>query len=269
MHRRVLSLEQTHLYLEIVEASLMISRREQFFPFVQGCFQYLFPHDILICGYEVAPGQYRFESYTSLPYFDAGQLAMVTSGEHGIVWRAMKAWQEVLRPIIVLPGTEAGDFGGYCIPFAGAHEDLNQSELHGFIAHGMCGQDGRIDSFFCFSRLPRDPDAEHACLMQWLMPYLHAAFVRSRHGAVRSKAKPRLSAQPPAITDRELEILHWVNLGKTNWEIAKILEISPLTVKNHVQNIFRKLNVQTRLHAAMKASEIGLLEQGSQNLAES
>lgn len=247
---------------------MSVSRREQFFPFVQGCFQYLFPHEILICGYEVESGQYRFECYTSLPCFNDEKLAMVTRCGNGVVWRAMKAWQEVLRPIIITSETQVGDFGSYCVPFEDMSEDLKKSELLGFIAHGMSGQDGRIDSFFCFSKLNRDPDAAHACLLQWLTPYLHAAFIRTRHGVIQRKIKHRSSSNSPAITERELEILQWVNLGKTNWEIAKILEISPLTVKNHVQNIFRKLNVQTRLHAAMKASEIGLLQEVGQQLGE-
>jgi transcriptional regulator EpsA len=181
----------------------------------------------------------------------------------------MKAWQELLRPIIVTSDIQVGDFGTYCVPFIDDSDGLNKSDLHGFIAHGMSGQDGRIDSFFCFSKLNRAPDSEHACLLQWLTPYLHAAFIRTRHNGIPRGTKNRLSSNSPAITERELEILHWVNLGKTNWEIAKILDISPLTVKNHVQNIFRKLNVQTRLHAAMKANEFGLLEQGGRTLPES
>ncbi|HYD34103.1 MAG TPA: LuxR C-terminal-related transcriptional regulator, partial [Methylophilaceae bacterium] len=65
--------------------------------------------------------------------------------------------------------------------------------------------------------------------------------------------------QQRAVTQREQEILRWLHLGKTNWEIARILDISPMTVKNHLQNIFRKLNVQTRDQAVHKASDIGLL----------
>ena len=49
-------------------------------------------------------------------------------------------------------------------------------------------------------------------------------------------------------------------MGKTNWEISSILGISPLTVKNHVQNILRKLDVQNRGQAAIKASKLGLVK---------
>jgi DNA-binding CsgD family transcriptional regulator len=51
------------------------------------------------------------------------------------------------------------------------------------------------------------------------------------------------------LTGRELEILGWIAMGKTNPEIGSILEISLFTVKNHIQRIFRKLNVSNRAQA--------------------
>jgi DNA-binding CsgD family transcriptional regulator len=62
------------------------------------------------------------------------------------------------------------------------------------------------------------------------------------------------------LTKRELEILQWLHMGKTNWEISSILEISPLTVKNHVQNILRKFDVQNRSQAVVRAAKLGLID---------
>jgi DNA-binding CsgD family transcriptional regulator len=61
------------------------------------------------------------------------------------------------------------------------------------------------------------------------------------------------------LTAREREILKWIHLGKSNIEIAIILKISSLTVKNHVQKILRKLNVQNRTQAAGKAMALRIL----------
>ena len=63
-------------------------------------------------------------------------------------------------------------------------------------------------------------------------------------------------ARPAAagvLTAREIEILKWLYHGKSNVEIGMILGISPLTVKNHVQKILRKLNVLNRTQAVGKA----------------
>ena len=54
------------------------------------------------------------------------------------------------------------------------------------------------------------------------------------------------------LTAREAEILDWVRLGKTNDEIGLILEINVFTVKNHLQNIFKKLDVSNRMQAVVK-----------------
>ncbi len=53
-----------------------------------------------------------------------------------------------------------------------------------------------------------------------------------------------------AITERESEVLHWVANGKTNREIAEILDMSPRTVNKHLEQIYPKLGVENRTAAA-------------------
>ena len=60
---------------------------------------------------------------------------------------------------------------------------------------------------------------------------------------------PLTSALTP-LSPREREILHWVREGKRDSEIAIILGISPRTVHHHLENIYRKLSVETRTAAA-------------------
>jgi DNA-binding CsgD family transcriptional regulator len=57
------------------------------------------------------------------------------------------------------------------------------------------------------------------------------------------------------LTPREAEVLRWVAQGKTNREIAIILSLSPLTVRTHLEHIFRKIGVETRTAAAIRALE--------------
>jgi DNA-binding NarL/FixJ family response regulator len=52
------------------------------------------------------------------------------------------------------------------------------------------------------------------------------------------------------LTPRESEVLTWISRGKTNQEIAMILDFSPRTVNKHLEQIFRKLGVENRTTAA-------------------
>jgi DNA-binding NarL/FixJ family response regulator len=62
----------------------------------------------------------------------------------------------------------------------------------------------------------------------------------------------------PDLTEREREILSFIADGHTNAEIAEKLVISMKTVRNHVSNIFSKLQVADRAQAALRAREAGL-----------
>jgi two-component system, NarL family, nitrate/nitrite response regulator NarL len=60
------------------------------------------------------------------------------------------------------------------------------------------------------------------------------------------------------MSRRELDILRGIARGQGNKEIARSLGIAETTVKIHVQHILRKLDVSSRVHAAVIASEHGL-----------
>lgn len=84
----------------------------------------------------------------------------------------------------------------------------------------------------------------------------------------------RLNAEPdglhdevPALTHREREILRCVARGFQNKEIARELHISHATVRNHIQNLLRKLDVHSKLEAVSLAFRKGWVE-GSAPAAE-
>jgi HD-GYP domain-containing protein (c-di-GMP phosphodiesterase class II) len=64
---------------------------------------------------------------------------------------------------------------------------------------------------------------------------------------------------PRGLSDREVEVLRLVALGKSNAEAGQVLGISPKTVKNHVANVYAKIGVYSRAGAALFATEQGLL----------
>ena len=85
-----------------------------------------------------------------------------------------------------------------------------------------------------------------------LLTVLRPHLIRVRQSA----AARRRAAGAAPLTPREAEVLNWIATGKTNHEIARLLVISPFTVRQHVENIFEKLGVRTR--AAAVAAHAGL-----------
>ena len=74
----------------------------------------------------------------------------------------------------------------------------------------------------------------------------------------RERREERHREQLAALTAREEEILKLLATGDSNREIGARLFISEQTVKNHVANIFRKLQVNDRTKAALLAVRLGL-----------
>jgi len=76
-------------------------------------------------------------------------------------------------------------------------------------------------------------------------------------------SQPRPAQTRPALreplSDRECQVLQKLAEGKSNKEIAGVLNLAEGTVKNHLSNIFGKLGVLDRTQAALMARELGLL----------
>jgi DNA-binding NarL/FixJ family response regulator len=74
-------------------------------------------------------------------------------------------------------------------------------------------------------------------------------------------AAPRPATVPdvfPELTEREREILELIARGYSNQQITDRLVLSPKTIRNHVSNIFSKLQVRDRAEAIVRAREAGL-----------
>jgi DNA-binding CsgD family transcriptional regulator len=67
------------------------------------------------------------------------------------------------------------------------------------------------------------------------------------------------SPQKIHITRREIEVLQWLQQGKSSWEISKILGLSERTVNFHVYNVMKKIEAVNRLQMVTIALRLGLI----------
>lgn len=89
-------------------------------------------------------------------------------------------------------------------------------------------------------------------------PGSESALNRIRQAMDSGSGAAEAEAELP-LTNRELQVLRHIALGLSNKEIAQSLSISVETVKEHVQNILRKLNAADRTDAAVRAVKLGVV----------
>lgn len=257
----ILSDEELDNLLRAIETSLRVRRRHQFFLWTQGPVQAFIPHNILIGvlareGQEV-PVMDRFNTcVVSEQTFEA-----VCHPSEGLVIQAMSAWREAGdSPLLMAPGVQ----WPLTLPKRFAHQ-LKGFAFGSAAGHGSAPVQGygNTGSFFLFAQMPDSLSPRHAYFIELLMPNIHLAFLRSfgqcEPMAPESVDSMRFNTLGKKMTGRELEILAWVQKGKSNQEIGTSLKISPLTVKNHMQKILRKLKVSNRAQAVSKATAMRLI----------
>ncbi len=73
------------------------------------------------------------------------------------------------------------------------------------------------------------------------------------------------TAEKDRVSPREREVLALLARGASNKEMARELQLAESTIKIHVQNILRKLNLSSRVQAAVYAVERGIVEKTNKN----
>lgn len=108
------------------------------------------------------------------------------------------------------------------------------------------------------ARSGRDFSARDLDVAAAVQAALTAVFTRVTAAA----ATPPVQEGPgPALplTAREAEVLTLLSDGSTAWAIARRLQLSPATVRKHLEHVYRKLEVQDRLSAVNRGRELGLV----------
>ena len=92
-------------------------------------------------------------------------------------------------------------------------------------------------TYYAFSNFDHKQLWKLRTMMQILAPHFHLAYMQ----ATAPSEQDESASVRPLLTPREVEIMHWVAEGKTNWEISIILHVSLNTIKFHLKNIYQKL----------------------------
>jgi len=253
--------------LQAIQASAEIQRLRQFFLWAQGPLRALLAHEVLVCLRLNEQGRVTHAEYLHSVAHAPEVLARLVDPVDGLGLRiARHCTAAGGSPCLFPPPDESPDAlaqdGTADAPhdaagaaWAALGDEVRQLGLRNVLAHGT-GLLAGGGTFFSLFGLTHGPNSRDAFALSLLLPQLHIAFLR-----VLASRNATVPALPPgvALSERELEVLNWVVLGKSNPEIGMILSLSSLTIKNHLQRIYRKLNVHNRVQAIARCRELKLL----------
>ena len=235
------------------DTSLRVHTPHHFFNWTQGPLQSLVRHELLICALRQGkPMPSHYESYTSMP-LDLVRFNEMLGQDSAWMPHLVGAWEQNHRRPVVCDVRDPGPLVSGILT-----RELRKFDATCVIGHGTHDADSRPVSFFVFGCRPGAPVARQVYLLELIVPFVHAAWMRVQSGVAVCGAGARADGAG-LLTSREIEILKWLYHGKSNVEIGLILGISPLTVKNHVQKILRKLDVLNRTQAVGKALALRIL----------
>ena len=241
-------------FSEVVENSFAIASRHQFFAWSQSSLQSLLPHEILICGIEDGSRQGMvMHRFSASRYFRDEHFNVIADPLTGLKPRVMAVLEGSRNVLVFCPGSRARSSD------VGLAELVDENELKNLAVHLVTGASGKVEALYGFSRIPVPLDARLGHIIELLVPHLHSAFLRvlATEREISSAGSQRTGR---LVTPRQEEILSLIKEGKTNVEIARLLDCSPWTIKNHIQAILRRLNSNTRTHAISRAMSLGILK---------
>lgn len=241
-------LEQEYL-LRSIESGVGLADLRQFYLWSQGPLRALLPHAALLCMELDGGGKLRRFECLRQAVLAPDALALL-EGELGPAlaraWRAGPPQPALLE--LETPERPAAAGG----VLASCRAVLGRSSFGNALVHGSAAPESGA-TVFAFLGLPMRPGARQAWFLQLLLPYLHLALLRLAAG---EGGRARLAR---ALSARELAVLEQVRAGRSNGEAAHALGISALTVKNHLQRVYRVLGVGNRAHAVARCMELRLL----------
>ena len=251
-----LSLEDVHRYHRVVTRSGTVDCHLDVLVWLQGDMQQWLPHDIMIAAWgNFETGQIQYDILSELPGVRTQNAK--SNAVKPMLSNLYDRWKTLDRKPVALNVEPSG----LSLVEAGENQELSTAlkAMSGALVHGFSDQRGNHDCIYAIFSTRGPYSAAECDAMSVVMPYIDAALRQVRHLPDQYLYPAILPIDPYSqlsndhgLSEREVQIIDWVAMGKTNPEIGSILEISEFTVKNHLKRIFKKLDVYNRAQAVNK-----------------
>ena len=132
-------------------------------------------------------------------------------------------------------------------------DSFRRNRLQNVLAHAMYDPSRCVGTYHSLYRLHTQPDRHYVQILRDLVPAMHEALCRAIEHATASES---LGIAFATMSERERRVIHWLRLGKTNAQIADLVNLSENTVKHHLTGIFEKLGVANRAQLVRQLAEL-------------
>ena len=249
VEQQQLNKEELDQLFKVVQKSFSITKHVDLFMWLQQCVTTFLPHDVLVASWgNFTTNQLRFDIASNVPEIRTQKIIDDCDEISPLMCDLFHRWvSNGERWYIINNFDVVGVDATRAETYMGKLENMKSVLVYGI--RDQRGNDDTLYVFFDRSNKIR----MHQYVMGMLMPHIDAALRRVECLAPAiNNEDPLISGALMDMSEREQEILHWVTIGKTNFEIGIILGISPNTVKNHLKRIFQKLEVSSRAQAVAK-----------------
>lgn len=258
MNFHALSLgEERNRFLPVIEQGLALERHVDLLHWLQGDVQHHLPHDILLAGWgDFREGPIAHDLLSKLP--GVRSYAAGTESLAFLLRKFHTLWVGAQRQPCRLNFRESEYLRGSSRPEASFRSALQN--MRTVLIHGLRDERSGHECLYVVMSAAEIPAEPAGTAMKVLIPFVDSALRRITQ-LPQQHTQTSLSLQTAqeellGLSEREVQVMAWVAMGKTNSEIGDILNISGCTVKNHMQRIFRKLNVFNRAQAVSKVTRV-------------
>lgn len=239
-------------FSDVAHRILAVRSAEDFAAVARGDLQFAIRHDVLIAAWgDFRLGALHYDLLATDPGIEGHNVA--AGGIAPILSQLFAGWVANGRQPLRMDVSEFSDAWGRGGVVPGAVPTM--AGMRSVVLHGILDQRGHADCLYAFFNTIQVPDRDDTDALKLLVPYIDVALrqvqapSRQPGAAGVAGAAVKVVKDDSRLSEREAEIMKWVAMGKTNVEIGSILNLSSFTIKNHMQRIFKKLDVFNRAQA--------------------
>ncbi len=228
--------------IRVMESAVSIKQEREFLLWTQGQLYSLLPHDIMVCIHYNESNQLVNLELLRGRQMEPKLVDGLCDPISGLAVRLVHYCHESVN----LPHFFDSKSEDRQDNLASIHAEINNLGVGDVLVHGTEKVVGGSSWFLLFGAKSTNIDRQ-LYFFQLFLPYLQLLLLRVLLLSKTTEMKQAVGVLP--LSGREQEILHWIAEGKSNVDIGALLNLSPLTIKNHLQRIYQKLKVRNRAHA--------------------